>query len=164
MTTNCNLTEADYKAFRKYVMFRYRKMHWFFTAVLIPPLALSWFGNKPDATTTEKVAGLIGILVIWAGLMVVFFVVWKLITRFTGGGFRGSLGPHAFEIGEDTIIESNAQGRIETRVAGLKRIGETNSHFFVITTIGTGYVIPKRDLQSCDALYALQKRITSGGV
>ena len=28
MTINCNLTESDYRAFRRYVMFRLRKMHW----------------------------------------------------------------------------------------------------------------------------------------
>jgi hypothetical protein len=93
--------------------------------------------------------------------MVVSTLAWKLITRFTGGGFRGSLGPHVFEISEDSIVESNAQGRTETKIAGLRRIAETDSHFFVITNTGTGYVIPKRDLQSNDALYALQQKITA---
>jgi len=159
MSINCNLTESDYRAFRRYVMFRYRKMHWFFAAILISLLALVWFSNKPEATLTEKIAGLIGVIVMWCVLMLVFVVVWKLFTRFTGGRFRGSIGPHTFEIGEDTFAESNTQGRQEVRVAGLRRVAETDLHFFVITNTGTGYVIPKRDLQSLDELYALQKRV-----
>src|SRR5580765_63762 len=109
MSINCNLTESDYRAFRRYVMFRYRKMHWFFAAILISLLALVWFSNKPEATLTEKIAGLIGVIVMWCVLMLVFVVVWKLFTRFTGGRFRGSIGPHTFEIGEDTFAESNTQ-------------------------------------------------------
>jgi hypothetical protein len=159
MTINCNLTESDYKAFRRYVMFRYRKIHWYFAVLLISLLALVWFSNKPEATLTEKIAGLVGVVVAWGILMLVFAVFWKLVTRFTGGRFRGSIGPHAFEIGEDTFTESNAQGRQEVRVAGLRHVAETDSHFFVITNTGTGHIIPKRDLQSFDALYDLQKRV-----
>ena len=140
-------------------MFRYRKMHWYFAVLVIFLLALVWSSNKPEATLTEKIAGLVGVVVAWGILMLVFVVFWKLVTRFTGGRFRGSIGPHVFEIGEETFAESNAQGRQEVRVAGLRRVAETDSHFFVITNTGTGYIIPKRDLQSFDALYDLQKRV-----
>jgi len=163
MTINCNLTESDYRAFRRYVMFRLRKMHWLFGAMLVSLLALVWFTNKPDATLAEKIAGIVGVGVVWAMLMSLFFLVWKVITYLAGGRFRGSVGPHVFEIGEDTFVESNAQGRQELRVAGLRRVAETDSHFFIITNAGTGYVIPKRDVENYEALYKLQKRVAAGG-
>ena len=159
MTINCNLTESDYRAFRRYLLFRYRKIHWYVAAVLISLLALVWFSSEPDATLAVKISSLIGVIVTWGILMLVIVIAQKLLTRFTGGRFQGSIGPHTFEIGEDTFAESNAQGRQEVRVAGLRRVAETDLHFFVITNAGTGYVLPKRDLQSVDSLHALQKRV-----
>ena len=144
-------------------MFRLRKIHWLLGAMLFSLLAFVWFTNKPEATLADKITSIVGVAVLWAILMSLFFLVWKLITRLTGGRFRGSLGPHVFEIGEDTFVESNAQGRQEFKVAGLRRVAETNSHFFVITHAGTGFVIPKRDVPSYDALYALQKRVSASG-
>ena len=163
MTINSNLTESDYRAFRRYVLFHYRKMHWYVAAVLVSLLAFVWFSNKPETTLADKVAGEVGVVVIWAIFMVVFFFAWKVIMRVTGGRFRGSIGPHVFEIGEETFAESNAQGRHELRVTALRRVAEIDSHFIVLTNTGTGYVIPKRDLQSFDALYELQKRVAKHG-
>jgi hypothetical protein len=163
MMINCNVTESDYRALRRYVIFRYRKVHWYYAVVLISLLAFVWFSNKPATPTAEKVAGLVGITVVWLIFMAVFAVGWKILTRFSGGRFRGSVGPHVFEIGEDRFVESNADGRTEITLAGLRRVAETESHFFVLRKTGTGYVIPKRDLQSYDALYELQKRVTERG-
>ena len=141
-------------------MFRYRKLHWFFAVVLISLLAFVWFSNKPEATTGEKIAGLVGVVVVWAILMLIFYVAWKIIARFTGGRFRGSVGPHVFDVGDDVLTESNAQGKIETRVAGIRHIAETPAHFFILTTTGSAHVIPKRDVQSFEALRSLQSRVT----
>src|SRR5215467_11457527 len=99
MSINCNLTESDYRAFRRYVFFRYRKMHWFFAVGLIPGLALLWFGNKPDTPLMEKIAGLVGGIIVWGVIVLILLGAWMLLTRFTGGRFRGSTGPHTFEIG-----------------------------------------------------------------
>ena len=140
-------------------MFRYRKMHWYLGAVMIFLLVFVWFSNKPDTPLAEKIAGLVGVVILWGIMMLLFLVFWKLVTRLTGGRFRGSIGPHTFEVNEDMFTESNAQGRQEVRVAGLRRVVETDSHFFVITNSGTGYVIPKRDMQKLDALHALQKKV-----
>ena len=163
MTINCNLTESDYRAFRRYVMFRYRKVHWYYGVILISLLALVWFSNEPGTQVPKKIAGLVGVLVVWLIFIALFAVGSKLLTRFTGGRFRGSLGPHVFEIGEDRFVESNSEGRKETTLAGLKRVAETDSHFFVLSKAGAGYVIPKRDLQSYDALYELQRRVLASG-
>ncbi len=32
-------------------MFRYRKLHWFYGAMLALVLVLTWFGGKPEETT-----------------------------------------------------------------------------------------------------------------
>ena len=141
-------------------MFRYRKMHWFFAVVLISLLALVWFSNGPEATTGEKIAGLVGIVVVWVILMLIFYVALKIIARFTGGRFRGSVGPHVFEVSDEVFTESNAEGKTETRVAGIRHIAETPAHFFILTTTGRGHVIPKRDVQSFEALRSLQSKVT----
>jgi len=140
-------------------MFRYGKTDWYIAVLLISLVAIVLFTEKPEATLTEKIAGLVGDMVYWCVVLLFFAGLSKLETRFTGGHFRGSIGPHTFEIGEDTFSESNALGRQEVRIAGLRRVAETNLHFFVIANTGFGYVIPKRDLQSFDVLYALQKRV-----
>jgi hypothetical protein len=163
MTINCNLTESDYRAMRRYVMFRYRKVHWYYAVITIFLLVFLWFSNKPETPTAEKIAGLVGVVIVWCILMVVFVVGWKILTRFTGGRFQGSIGPHVFEIGEDRFVESNAEGRKGITLAGLRHVAETDSHFFIIGKTGTGYVIPKRELQSYDALHELQKRVATHG-
>jgi len=109
---------------------------------------------------TDKVYLLIGTAVIFGGASLVFYLILRLISRFTGTRFRGINGEHVFEISDEGLTESNANGKIETRLGGIRRIDETLQHFFVITTTGTGHVIPKRDLESPDALRALQARVT----
>jgi hypothetical protein len=163
MTFNCNLTDADSRAFRRYVLFKYRKMHWFVAVTLALCLAYDWFSYAPETPISEKLAGLIGLTVLWFIIVLVLSIAWKIISRFTGGRFRGSTGPHVFEIGEDTFVESNSEGRSEVKIAGLRRIAETDSYFFVIGNTGRGFIIPKRDLQSYDVLRGLQKRIATLG-
>jgi hypothetical protein len=110
----------------------------------------------------DKVYGLIGGVIIFGGVGLLFFLVLRLISRFISASFRGTIGEHVFEISDDGLTESNANGKIETRLGGIRRIDETAQHFFVITTTGVGHVIPKRDLESPDALRALQARVTRG--
>ncbi|HEX3718936.1 MAG TPA: YcxB family protein [Verrucomicrobiae bacterium] len=109
---------------------------------------------------TAKVIGLIGIVILWAILIVIFRVFLKVMNKFRGGQFRGSIGPHLFEVSEDGFTESNADGKIELRITGIRHIGETDTHFFVITTTGRGHVLPKRDFQDYNALHSLQARVT----
>jgi hypothetical protein len=163
MVINCNLTDTDNQAMRRYFIFRYRKMHWFVAVVLVSLLTFVWFSNKPNTPVMEKIAGLMGIAIIWVVLMLIFSIAWKITMRITGGRFRGSIGPHVFEINEDRFIESNAEGRKEVTLAGLRHIAETHSHFFVFTKTGIAFVIPKRDLQNVDAIRELQKKVVTSG-
>jgi len=144
---------------RWYVIFRYRKIHWLGIFALACALALDWFSYKSDATTTERISGLVGMFMLWA----VFVGAFLLLQRFSGGRFRGSVGTHAFEFTADGLTESHANGKTELRVAGIRHVGETASHFFILSKTGSGIVIPKRDLQSYDAIHELQKRVAASG-
>jgi len=159
MTINCNLSEPDYRAMRRYVIFRYRKMHLFGFFILACALALDWFSYKPGTTMTERICGLIAMFIIWS----VFMGLFLLFLRFSGGRFRGSVGPHVFDFTDDGVTESHANSKVELRVAGIRHIGETRSHFFILSKTGSGFVIPKRGLQTYDAIHDLQKRVTTSG-
>src|SRR5690242_6421789 len=136
MTISCNLTESDYRAMRRYLLFRYRKVHWYYAVVLITLLAFVWFSNKPETPTAEKIAGLVGVIVVWLLFMTVFVIGWKILSRFTGGRFRGSTGPHVFEIEQNRFVESNTAGRTEIALAGLRHVAETDLYFFVFSRTG----------------------------
>ena len=160
MTARCNLDDSDYRAFRRHVLFRYRKIHWLYGGMLVLILLLTWFGGRPEETVTDKIYLLIGGAVIFGGACLVFYLILKLVSRFTGARFRGTVGEHVFEISDEGLTESTANGKMETRLGGIRRIDETPQHFFVITTTGIGHVIPKRNLESPDALRALQSKVT----
>lgn len=162
MIAHCNLDDSDYKAFRRHVMFRYHKIHWLYGGMLALILLLTWFGGRPEETTTDKIYALIGGVIIFGGACLVLYLILRLVDRFTRTRFRGTTGEHVFEISDDGLTESNANGKIETRIGGIRRIDETAQHFFVITTTGMGHVIPKRGLESPDALRVLQSRVTKG--
>ena len=156
MTARCNLNDSDYRAFRRHVLFRYRKIHWLYGGMLALLLLLTWCGGKPEESIKEKGFALVGVVVVFGGLALAFLLILRLISRFTHSRFSGTVGEHVFEFTEDGLTETNVNGRIETRVTAIRRIDETAQHFFVVTTTGMGHVIPKRDLQSTDALRVLQ--------
>jgi hypothetical protein len=159
MIAHCNLNDADYRAFRRHVLFRYRKIHWFYGGMLTLLLLLTWFGGKPEETIKQRIFALVGGVIVFGGFALVFLLVLRLISRFTRSRFNGTLGEHVFEFTEDGLNETNINGRIETKAAAIRGIDETAQHFFVITSTGMGHVIPKRDLQSTDALRVLQTRV-----
>jgi len=162
MTVRCNLDASDYRAFHRHVLFRYRKIHWLYGGMLALILLITWLGGPPEETVTDKIHALIGGVVLFGGAGLVFYIILRLISRFTGGRFRGTTGEHVFEISDDVLVETNRNGRIETRLGGIRRIDETARHFFVLTTTGMGHVIPKRGLESPDALRALKSRVGKG--
>jgi YcxB-like protein len=162
MLINCNLKESDYRAFQQYVRFRYRKEHWYYAFALISLLAFDWFIRIPKASTIEKIASLIFLVVLVSVTTIVVNVSWGIFTRLNGGRYQGSIGLHTFEVSEDKFVESNTNGRQEVMLSGLKHIGETKTHFFILCKSGTGYVIPKLGLENFDSLHQLQKRVEAG--
>lgn len=159
VTFNSTLNDSDHRAYRRHVLFRYRKIHWLYGGILAILLLLTWFGGKPEETLAVKICNLIVVLITFGGFVLLFFLFLWVINRLTGTRFGGTLGQHVFEISSDSITESNNNGRIETRLSAVRRIDETPLHFFIITTTGMGIVIPKRDLPNCDMLRSLRMRI-----
>jgi hypothetical protein len=159
-TAYCNLNDADYRAFRRHVLFRYRKIHWLYGAMLTLLLLLTWSGGKPEESFKERVFALVGVVIVFVGLAIAFLLVLRLLSRFNRFRFSGTVGEHIFEFTEDGLCETNVNGKIETKVKAIRCIDETPHHFFIITTTGMGHVIPKRDFQNTDELRVLQAKVT----
>ena len=80
-----------------------------------------------------------------------------------GGDELGTQGARGTLEKEITLsVARRLRTLIETRLGAIRRIDETAQHFFVSTTAGLGHVIPKRDLESLDAIRALRSRVTKG--
>ena len=161
MTIHTDLTESDYKAYRRYALFKYRKMHLAYIPILLFFIFISWFGAEPGQTLADGIWQFIASLVTMAVVMFVFILVFRLVQRLTRTRFPGTMGPHTFEIGADAITETNRDGRTERPIAGMRRVAEEKNHFFIITAQGLGYIIPKRDLdpQGTDALREVRSKV-----
>lgn len=156
MTVRCNLTDADYRAFRRHVIFRLRKMHWFYGGLLALLLLVTWLGGKPGETAADKAFVLGGVMIMFGLISGLTWVAFWAVRRFTGTRFRGATGEHVFEITETGLKEANAVGTTETRLIGIRRIDETAHHFFVFTTSGTGHIIPKQHAEILIAVRTLK--------
>jgi len=161
MTIQTDLNQSDYKAYRRYALFKYRKMHLAFVPVLLFFIFISWLEAEPGKTLADGIWQFIAGLVTIAVVMFVVMLIFRLVQRFTRTRFQGTMGPHTFEIGADTITETNRDGRNESRISGMRRVAEERNHFFIITAQGLGYIIPKRDLdpQGTDALRELRNKV-----
>jgi hypothetical protein len=127
--------------------------------MLVVILTLTWFGGKPEETTRDKLLLLFGGAVVFGGIGLLYFLVMRIVTRLMGTRFRGTIGPHVFEITEEGITESNADGKTETRMHGIRRIDETREHFFIITKGGVGHVIPKREFPELEPIRSLRNKV-----
>ena len=156
MTIKTTLTARDYRAFKRHVLFRYRKIHWIFAVPLLLIIGISWFGGKPDESVGHRVAVLLGALIAWIAVCIVMFAMLALVRRLTGARFRPQLGEHIFEVSEAGVVEENTFARTETKRAGIKRVDDTTQYFFVITTSGSGHIIPKRDVTQPAELLTLK--------
>lgn len=159
MIIRCNLNESDYRAYQWHVMFRYRKVHWLYGILLGLLLWLTWTGGSPEATAIDKLYTLIGVVLYFGGASLAFYVIVRLILRLRGASFQGTTGEHLFDISDDGLIETSQNSKIETRRVGIKRLDETEKHFFVITSNGMGHVIPKRGLNNLEAVRSLQAKV-----
>jgi len=142
---------------RYYFAFRYRKLQWIWIFFLAGALALTWFADKPGTPVSERIFELALMFILWS----IFAGSFLLYLRSGGKRFRGSVGPHVYDIYDDGFTQSNANGKTELRIPGLLHVAETGSHFFIIGREGSGYVIPKRDLPSYDAIRGLQKLVAA---
>jgi hypothetical protein len=160
MTVTTTLTKADYRAFQWHVLIKYRKIHWLYGGMLVVFLTLSWFGRDPNDSILLQIAMLVaGAAFFVVGVAAFTFLIY-LLGRINKRQFNGTLGQHEISILEDGVIETNATGRIETRLGGIRGVDEGSNHFFVITNSGLGHVLPKRDLQDFGSLKKLAAKVT----
>ncbi|MGC4075311.1 MAG: YcxB family protein [Nibricoccus sp.] len=159
MTIKTHLTESDYRAFQRHMMFRYRKLHWVLAVPFFIMTLSSLFGGKPGETTVQKVSVLIGSLFTMAVIMSALFGVFWLIKKISRTNFTHQLGAHTFEVSLGSVIEENDATRLETKTAGIKRVDESADHFFIITKPGFGHIIPKRDVANHDPILSLKAAV-----
>jgi len=157
MTAEYDLSASDYRAFRRYAFFKLRKLHYVYIICVGLFSWLTWNGAK-DQPLLERIATVLVLWLMFVLVVLALTVVMTLIYKFRRTGFRPTLGRHRLEVSEDGVAESNDNGRSEIKLAGIQRIDETKSHFFVVTKSGTGFIIPKRALQTLDELRALRER------
>lgn len=159
MVIRCTIKPTDNRALQRHILYRYRKIHWLYLAMLILVLTLVWFGGDADDTLAEKGFFLLGATIVFGGMALVFRVLIWLLNLIVRAPLGGTLGDHEFAITETGITETNSQGKIETLIAGIKGIRETSDHFFIVTKAGFGHVVPKRDLTDFTNLRELQSRV-----
>lgn len=147
-TIRTQITRADYRAFQRHAMFRYRKMHWIFGFLACLLGLSSWFGGKPDEKVSQKIYILIGTLMLWGLICVGIFLVMWIVRRIGLSRFKPMLGEHLFEITPNGLRETTVTSQVDTQVAGIARVDETKQHVFVITTSGLGHIIRSETLMT----------------
>ncbi|HXR05998.1 MAG TPA: YcxB family protein [Candidatus Acidoferrum sp.] len=163
MTLRCNLTEADYRAFKRHIERRYEKAPWIYAGIALLFSALLWIGDKSGESVRDKIERVIGVLGLTAVVLLIASpIVWMfmwLFRRLTRRRWHGWIGERVYDISAEGVRVSSKNGRIETPVSAIWRLDETRRHFFIITRGGWGHIIPKRDLSDPQPLRELQLRV-----
>lgn len=156
MNITCELKKEDYRAFKRHVLFRIRKIHWFYAVMIAGLLSLVWLGGKPEETLVDKIFLTIGTLVLFGLFGGILALIFWVINRLTRAKFHGPLGEHTFALSHEGITEISSFGTVETKIAAIRRTDETTGHFFIISAAGIGHIIPKRALKTAEALQELR--------
>jgi YcxB-like protein len=154
-----DLTEADYRAFRRHVSFRRGKMHWIYILSLVISFLIVWNRDVPGNRLDVKIitACISMIIIICCGLLFGWLAV--TLRKFASGKPQPILGHHTLEIAGDTIVESNSAAKTEMKLSFLKSIDETRRHFFLMTRNNLGFVVPKRGLTDFQPLRELAEKV-----
>ena len=97
MTYECDLNEADYRAFRRHMRYRHFKLHWYYAGLACLILALTWFGGDKGETVSQKLYTLLGGVIVFGGFAVLSGLS-ILYRRLTGRRFIGPVGRHIFVV------------------------------------------------------------------
>jgi hypothetical protein len=143
MKIETELNKDDYKKFRQYIFFNYRKTYLVYLAGLVIFILIGWPRGEPITIPQAVVYIIINILIflffygLYSGVL---FLVRKLIRRSP----ISILGTHTFEIQEDAFVEQNRIGLTKLNYTSINHIGSTKNHFFIFSTNGGGMLVPKR--------------------
>jgi hypothetical protein len=146
MQLSVDLTKADYAAFRRFALFRHRKIWLVYVAVGV---FVAWTSFPEDyaagggALWSALVAvGLMGTAA--AGLAAFAGMV---LMALLPDGPRAILGEHLFTLTDSEFREVNAAGSTLVKLDLLRR-RETAKHVFLITPTHVSFILPKRALDS----------------
>jgi len=162
MKATFDLSKRDYRLFQRFVMFRYRKLHWILIALWAYQ---TWRVAKEPPQTPEMAAGpviwfissAISVAVVMTLLFFFAFAVLRLLSR----GPRPVCGHHEWEIDGDTIIETNDEGTTTTPLEPITA-HETREHIFLLRPSGIATIIPKAATADDPAFFDELRKRTKG--
>lgn len=163
MTYEYGLTEADFRAFRRHVRYRHYKLHWYYAGLAALILCLVWYGGNEGETPLQKLYVLLGGLIVFGGYAIAASVIFALYRRVTKRRFTGPTGRHVLVVSGDGIRETSEHGAAEVNLNAIRAVDETPHHFFVITSGGVGYILPKRGYTDFAALDQLRRNSRKNG-
>lgn len=146
MQLTVDLTKADYAAFRRFALFRHRKIWLIYVAVGV---FVAWTSFPEDYAADGGA--------LWSALVAVGLMgsAAAALTALAGMALmvllpnRPSplLGEHVFTLTNFEFREVNAAGSTSVKLDLLRRY-ETARHMFLITPTHVGFILPKRALES----------------
>jgi hypothetical protein len=145
MELTADLTKKDYAAFRRYAMFRFRKV-WLVYVLLGVYVGWTSFPGADPEQGLSLSSGVIAAVLL--GLMaagVTAIVAWLLMAILPNRP-GAVVGKHVFTLTDSEFQEKNAIGAMTVRLDVLQR-HETAKHVFLITPTHVAFVVPKRALE-----------------
>ena len=163
MKITSQLQSSDYKAFRRFAFFRYRKSHLYYL-FLWGSLTISFaFNALRESGETESILNIV-ITLFAAGFIAslylgVVIAILLGINRLLPNRVRDIYGFHTWELLEDRFKEENEAGISETKYESI-RIMEGRNHYYLIRKNGITSIIPKRaELSGQEFFMALKEKI-----
>lgn len=157
MELSADLTKEDYAAFRRYAMFRLRKV---WVIYVLVGICVGW-ASFPGADPEEGVSLASGVLaaivfgVIAAGAAA---AVALLLIAVLPNRPEAVIGKHVFTLSASELQEKNDISVTKVRLDVLRR-HETAKHIFLITPAHVAFVIPKRAVEAApEFLRLLEER------
>jgi hypothetical protein len=142
VTMQCTITRPDYNSLISHIAVRYYKSGWYIFAVWVVfasalGFSLTSYSDLKDCRFGFPLLALLVTIILYYGY-----------GRFTLSVFSPTQGQISLEVSEEGVTETNCDGRIFTKATAICSIDETDQYVFIITSSGSGYVVPKRDLKT----------------
>jgi hypothetical protein len=141
-----DLTKSDYAAFRRFAMFRFRKIWLIYVLVGGFVAWTSYPGADPEAGLSVTSGVLAAIVMGLIAVCLSALVGWLLLALLPNRP-RAIVGKHVFRLSDSEFQETNDIGSTTVRLDMLRR-HETAKHIFLVTPMHVAFVIPKRDLDA----------------
>ena len=164
MELHAQIVESDYEAARLNSLRHNR-------GLLVVALVLAGFIVWSSLAATAgmpfafRMQLLVAHLGLWLALNIVALCVLYVAGRLLSRRHR-ICGDHVFSLSDEGIAERNAGGTATYAWPFVKRLGDTRTHFFVVSVNDTSMIIPKRCFADADQARtfgeAVRRRIGTG--